>query len=282
MSKGTTTSELPQFQQDQLREIYDTGRELAGQPFVPFTGPQIAGFSGDELRSFDLTRGLTERTQQFRPEMGLRRLAQQDAPSLLDADIGAYQSPFQDQVIDLALGDIQRQQDIAQQRAQDQAIGAGAFGGSRSAILESEATRPFAEQAARTAANLRQAGFEQAQRAAESDIARQQAQQRFQAGLLGDERAAQFQSLGLLGRQGAQQRGLQQAALQAARGEFDRALQYGPQQFGLLRSGGPQIGAGQIQRQTTGPGGVLGGLAGLLGSIALGTGINPLSFLGSN
>ena len=152
MSKGTTTSELPGFQQDQLREIYDTGRALAGQPFVPFTGPQVAGFSGDELRSFDLTRGLTERTQQFRPEMGLRRLAQQDAPSLLDADIGAYQSPFQDQVIDLALGDIQRQQDIAQQRAQDQAIGAGAFGGSRSAILESEATRPFAEQAARTAA----------------------------------------------------------------------------------------------------------------------------------
>ena len=246
MSKGTTTSELPQFQQDQLREIYDTGRELAGQPFVPFTGQQIAGFSGDELRSFDLTRGLTERTQQFRPEMGLRRLAQQDAPSLLDADIGAYQSPFQDQVIDLALGDIQRQQDIAQQRAQDQAIGAGAFGGSRSAILESEATRPFAEQAARTAANLRQAGFEQAQRAAESDIARQQAQQRFQAGLLGDERAAQFQTLGLLGRQGAQQRGLQQAALQAARGEFDRALQYGPQQFGLLASGGPGFSAGQI------------------------------------
>ena len=68
----------------------------------------------------------------------------------------------------------------------------------------------------------------------------------------------------------------------AARGEFDRALQYGPQQFGLLRSGGPQIGAGQIQRQTTGPGGVLGGLACLLGSIALGTGINPLPFLGSN
>ena len=99
---------------------------------------------------------------------------------------------------------------------------------------------------------------------------------------MGDERAAQFQTLGLLGRQGAQQRGLQQAALQAARGEFDRALQYGPQQFGLLRSGGPQIGAGQIQRQTTGPAGVLGGLAGLLGSIALGTGINPLPFFGSN
>jgi hypothetical protein len=192
--------------------------------------------------------------------MGLRRLAQQDAPSLLDADIGAYQSPFQDQVIDLALGDIQRQQDIAQQRAQDQAIGAGAFGGSRSAILESEATRPFAEQAARTAANLRQAGFEQAQRAAESDIARQQAQQRFQAGLLGDERAAQFQSLGLLNRQGAQQRGLQQAALQAARGEFDRALQYGPQQFGLLRSGGPGLAAGEIQSSRAGGGNVLGGL----------------------
>jgi hypothetical protein len=64
----------------------------------------------------------------------------------------------------------------------------------------------------------------------------------------------------LLGRQGAQQRGLQQAALQAARGEFDRALQYGPQQFGLLRSGGPGLAAGDIQSSRAGGGNVLGGL----------------------
>ena len=44
---------------------------------------------------------------------------------------------------------------MAQQRAQDRAIRAGAFGGSRSALIESEATRPFAEETAQTIAYLR-------------------------------------------------------------------------------------------------------------------------------
>ena len=50
---------------------------------------------------------------------GLQGLAQQGAPqigqvgSLLDADIGAYQSPYQQQVIDQSMADIQRQADIA-------------------------------------------------------------------------------------------------------------------------------------------------------------------------
>ena len=41
-------------------------------------------------------------------------------------------------------------------RDQDRAISAGAFGGSRSGVLEAETNRAFAEQAARTAANLRE------------------------------------------------------------------------------------------------------------------------------
>jgi len=103
---------------------------------------------------------------------------------------------------------------------------------------------------------LRQRGFEQAARMAEADIARSiraqefdisgeadvarqraaagLAQQQFQAGLLGGQERAQQQALaGLLGIGGLQQ-ALQQQALGAARSEFDRALQYPFQQFGLL------------------------------------------------
>ena len=48
-------------------------------------------------------------------------LAQQEAPqigqvgSLLGADIGAYQSPYTQQVIEQSMADIQRQADIAQE-----------------------------------------------------------------------------------------------------------------------------------------------------------------------
>ena len=76
---------------------------------------------------------------QYDPLTGLLDL-QAPTPSLLETDISAYQSPYTQQVIETTLGDIRREQDIAQRRAQEQAIRAGAFGGSRSAIMEAEAT----------------------------------------------------------------------------------------------------------------------------------------------
>ncbi len=282
MSKGKQTVEttVPAFQQQQYQDIYQQARGLAQQPFIPYTGPQVAGFSPDELRAFGATRQQFGRAQQFDPFAQRQQLMQQPAPSLLGADIAAYRSPFEQQVVDVALGDIQRQADIAQQRAQEQAIRAGAFGGSRGAILEAEAARPYAEQVARVAPQLRQAGFEQAQRAAESDIERQLRQQQFQAGLIGQQEQAQRAAVsGLLGT-GAQQRALQQQALGAGRAEFERALRYPQQQFGLLSqalSGIPAM-QGQVSRGTAGSADILGGAASLLGSLALG-GINPFSGL---
>ncbi len=267
MSKGksTQTVTIPEYQQQQQQELFQAAKGLAGQPFVPYTGPLVAGFSPDQLRAFQATRGLFETGMEYDPITGIRELAQAPTPSLLGADIGAYQSPFQEQVIETALGDIQRQQELAQQRAQAQAIGAGAFGGSRSAILEAEAQRPYIEQAARTAAGLRQAGFEQAQRAAEADIAREMAGRQFQAGLLGGLQQEQMQRLGMLGDIGRQQQMLQQQALQVPYQEFQRALAYGPQQLGLL-----QVGMGTpletvTTQQKTGTGDILGTAAQLAG-----------------
>jgi len=269
MSKGksTQTITIPEYQQQQQQELFQAAKGLAGQPFIPYTGPRVAGFTPDQLRQFEATRGLFETGMQYDPLTGLQELAQAPTPTiqpltgfqaptisqvttptaaqiggvqapqfrgLLGADIAAYQSPYQQQVIDVALGDIQRQADIARQQAQSRAIGAGAFGGSRSAILEAEATRPYAEQAARTVASLRQAGFEQAQRAAESDIARQQ-----QLGMFGAEQAQQRalqqaqlqQQAGLLGAEQAQQRALQQAQLQQQAGLAGQDIQAQMAQF---------------------------------------------------
>ena len=250
-SKQTSSTQVDPAQMAMYEDLYGRAKGIAQQPFVPYTGSRVAGFNPDQLRQFQATRGLFETGMQYDPLTGLQGLAQQQAPqvgqvgSLLGADIGAYQSPYQQQVIDQTMADIQRQSDIAQQLAQSRAIKAGAFGGSRSALLETEATRPYIEQQARTSAALRQAGFEQAQRAAESDIARQQQMAMFapelelrarqqQAGLLGGVGSIQQQRLGQLGQIGLQQQRLQQGALDVPYQEFQRALGYGPQQFGLL------------------------------------------------
>ncbi len=293
MSKGKTVTEttasLPAFQEEQFKKLFAAAQGVSQQPFIPYTGPMVAGFSPDQLRQFQATRGLFESSMAADPTRAMQRLAGEARPvtgpaaSLLGQDIGAYQSPYQQQVIDATMKDIQRQADIARGGAQERAIRAGAFGGSRSAILESESQRPFVEAMARTAAEQRERGYGQALRSAEADVARQQQMAMFapeldlrarqqQAGLLGGQQGQPLHTHGLLGGMGAQQRGLQQQAIDAQRGEFFRALGYGPSQIGLLQGG---MGTPLVQQTTTGQkktgvGDVLGTLAGMFGGAMLG------------
>jgi hypothetical protein len=273
MSKGATTTEatVPEYQQQQQRALFGAASSLMNQPFVPYTGARVAGFSPDQLRAFEATRGLFESGMGYDPMAGLAGLAQAPTPSLLQTDIGAYQSPYTQQVIDTTLGDIRRQQDIAQRKAQEGAIRAGAFGGSRSAIMEAEATRPYIQEAARTAAGLRQAGYGQALGAAQSDLERQMATRGFQRGVLGDISSLQAGRLGLLGGIGAQQQALQQRGLDVPYQEFQRALAYGPQQLGLLSQAMAPTTTGQTTQRETGAGDVAGTLA-QLAALAFGMG----------
>ncbi len=162
--------------------------------------------------------------------------------SLLDTNLGAYQNPFQSQVIDNTLGDLNRARQLQIQSDQDAAIGRGAFGGSRSALLESETNRNFAEQAAKTAGNLRAQGFDRATGLAGQDIGRQFEADRFMSdadraiamqnanfgqqaglarqGLLGDvslNQARLNQQAGLAGMDAYNRAGSQQAQLDASR-----------------------------------------------------------------
>jgi hypothetical protein len=119
-----------------------------------------------------------------------------DAQSLAGADLSPYQNQYQTQVIDTALGDIERSRLMAQNQNAADAIKANAFGGDRQAILESETNRGFADQAARTAATLRAQGFENAASRAEADIGRAQ-QAGFQTANLGAQADLANQRAGL-------------------------------------------------------------------------------------
>jgi len=70
-----------------------------------------------------------------------------------------------------------------------------------------------------------------------------------QAALLGGLQGQQLRNLGLLSGIGQQQQGLQQAGIGASMGEFQRALQYPQQQFGLLSQAVTGI-PGQTSRTT--------------------------------
>ncbi len=100
------------------------------------------------------------------------------AGQLAGTDLSQYQNPYENQVVQSTLSDLDRSRQMAMGQAGAQATAAGAFGGSRLALMEAETNRSFADQAARSAGQLRQAGFNQAQGMAQQDIAG-----RMQAGL---------------------------------------------------------------------------------------------------
>ena len=223
-SKQTVTQKLDPQTQAAQQQLFSAAQQAAQQPFTPYTGPMVAGFSPDQLQAFQAARGLFGETQAFSPISQLQQLAQ------TPLDVSAYMSPYQEAVIDPALRGIQERQDIAELQAQDKAIKAGAFGGSRGTILESEAQRPYIQAAADTEARLRERGFQQGLQTALQ-------QQGFQADLLGDLYGQQLKGIGLLTGLGGQQQFLQQQAINAARDEFMRALDYPRQQLGLLATG---------------------------------------------
>ena len=92
------------------------------------------------------------------------QIGSQTAANIMDpTGVQAFMSPYEQAVIDQSMQDIRRAGDIAMQGTRAQAVGAGAFGGSRSGIAEQELNRNVLEQQARTAAQLRASGFQQAQ-----------------------------------------------------------------------------------------------------------------------
>lgn len=390
-SGDTQTSSVDPATQARYEDLYNKAKGVANQPFVPYTGPRVAGFNPDQLQGFDATRNMFGQSMSFDPRQKLNTLANQSTPtvtpftgsatqlqpaamqqaaniapidlysgasvnrgairdvkpqSLLSTDLGAYQNPFQSQVIDNTIGDLNRARQIQLQSDQDAAIGRGAFGGSRSAILESETNKNFADAVAKASGNLRSQGFDRATSLAGQDIGRQfsadqymsdadravamqnatfgqqaglarqgllgdvaqnQAQldarrfgadqsalnqfglqqgsynnamnmanmdainrarfmqpglemqnRQFRAGLLGNQLSDQYRNLGLLSGIGSQQQGLQQAGMDSGYNEFMRALNYGPQQLGLLSSSVFGMNPGTVQNYDQGTAGRIG------------------------
>jgi hypothetical protein len=281
-SQGTTTQSLANMLQaaQSAQGIAGTGaanlRGISGE--IPGTVSQ----AGQQTQqAIDAARGTVGRAAtdlgaagQFgrgAAEMGIAGLlgtgAQFDPGS-----IQAYMSPFEDAAVQQALADIRRQGDIAQQNIGAQAVGSGAFGGSRQAIAEQELQRNILDQQARTAAQLRAQGFEssaqRAQQAFEQALGRQQqaagmtgqlgqagagtslqaAQAAGQLGLSAEQLAAQTGlQMGQLGLQGVQQRGaLEQEAARLGLSAEELAGRLA-QQSGALGQSQAQIGlqAGQ-------------------------------------
>jgi hypothetical protein len=81
--------------------------------------------------------------------------------------IERFQNPFQQQVIDVAMNELDRQAAMQRARADAGAVGAGAFGGSRQGVQRAEADRGLQQVKADTLSKLLSSGFGQALKASQ-------------------------------------------------------------------------------------------------------------------
>lgn len=158
----------------------------------------------------------------------------------------AYMSPYMQNVVDVQQREARRASDIAGQEQAAQAVGRGAFGGSRDALMRAERERNLGRQLGDIQATGQQAAFQNAQQQFNAEQARQlQAQQANQgAGLtVGQQNLAALLGVQNLGaQQGLQAQQLNQAAQLQAQQLGEQSRQFGAGQ-GLQAAGlGAQYG----------------------------------------
>jgi hypothetical protein len=215
MSKGgggssSTYTPDPEFKQAALQN-YAFAQQVAQQPYQAYGGPRIAGFTQPQQEAMAAIR---------------------ESPLSLGESMANFYNPYNQQVIQNTLGNIETQRLMQQQQSRAAAAKAGAYGGTRQAVQEALQQQAALQTGAQAAAQLAQQGFGQAAALGAQDIGlRQQA-------------AAGLQGVG------AQQQAMNQANLDLAYQDFMRQQNYPLQQLQILQQGFTQIPSGGTQQTT--------------------------------
>lgn len=287
---GRAAAQAPRFTQADLRASQQMLRQAAGQTGA--VRPQFGaatGAIGQGLQAGEQAVGMAAQapgmagfsqgigTGYTAAEQAQRAVAQPGfgaAQQALTGGIGtlaggmqgfdprsteAFMNPYQQQVIDEAIRQINRQGDIARQGQAAQALAAGAFGGTREGVQRAEMERALAEQRNAAIVGALQQGYGQAQQAAQSSFEQQQQRQLAAGqgiGALGAQTGQLAATQAGLGQQAAQQLAqaaqlqtgttAQQAALQ------QQAAQLAAQQGALGVQAGQALGGLEAQRAQLG------------------------------
>jgi hypothetical protein len=211
-STTQTTTTIPEYARPYVERMLGKAEAFSDSPYQAYKGERVAGFTPLQQQSFQGAANLGPAQQigqgtQLAGIAGLGGLGagQQYAQQATDpGSMQAYMSPYIQNAMAPQLREAQRASLMQGQQNQAQAVQQGAFGGSRSAIVEAERQRNLAQQQGDIYGRGMQTAFEQARQA-----------QQFGAdlGLRGYGMAGQM--AGTLGQLGQTQFGQQQGAMQA-------------------------------------------------------------------
>jgi len=151
---------------------------------------------------------------------GLQQAMQGTQQAMAGPNIGQFANPYTQMVTGNTLNDLERQRQMTANTTGAQASAAGAFGGSRHGVADALTNEAYARQGAQTFGNLQQQGFNTALNAAQNQQNIQMGGSA-QLGQLGNQAFNTGQTIQQnQAQQGLMQQGLQQALIDAARGQY--------------------------------------------------------------
>ena len=221
---GTRTgieSSLSNWAGPYVTEMLGRGMALASQPYEAYTGPLTAGPSQLQQQAFQGVAGLAVPTEQmgaFTPQ------------SITDEGVAqSYMNPYIQQALQPQLDELRRQSDLARIEQAGRLSRAGAYGGGRQAVMESELDRAYLDKAAQVTGK----GYADAYNAAAAQFNAEQARQQSAQEL------ANLYGLSALGRQadlGAEQRRIEGEGVAADIKQFEQELAFPYKQNTYLAS----------------------------------------------
>lgn len=228
-SGGTSTSTLSEWAGPYVTGMLGRAQAIADQPYQTYQGPLTAGESSLQQKYFSglgnlafpqqLGQSFTSGTAPTLPTMTATGTAgAAGAATQPSGPAAQYMNPYLNAVLAPQLSELQRQAQIAQMNTGSKLTQAGAFGGSRQAIMDAELQRNLLQEANKAIGT----GY-----ASAYDKAMQQFNvEQGQAKTLAD----------MMSGAGAQQRAIEQEGITADRNEFLEQRDYPMKQVQFLQS----------------------------------------------
>ncbi len=257
----TQVTDLPDWAKPYAQETMAKAKAVTAAPYQRYEAPRIAGFSPMQEQAMQTASGMQpSQLGQFGGQLAgaasLGALGTQYRPFQMGqftaGRAAQYMNPFVEMAMEPQLREAQRSSEMQRMADQAQATRAGAFGGSRQAIIEAERQRNLGTQLGDIRARGFMSAFDQAQQqfAREQQLREQSRQYGAGLGLQGLQTALQGAGqLGALGGQefgqqkdiiglqsqlGGQQQALRQQGLSQAYQDFLNEQNYPYKQLGFM------------------------------------------------
>jgi hypothetical protein len=244
-------STLSSWAGDYVTNALGQGAALAQAPYQAYQGPLTAGASDLQQQAF---AGASEMAQAgYQPGQFTGSFTPQVAQQ--------YMNPYLQASLDPQLRELQRQSDIQRMSDASRLTKAGAFGGSRQAIMESEGRRNLLDKQQDVLGTGYKTAYDMAQQQYAKERGDEEASRQFGANF-------GMKSVDMLSGLGAAQRGITSEGMAADKAQFEeqRDFAYKMPQYQLNLLQGIPVGGTTTSADTSGLTGILQGISGVGGA----------------